>query len=106
MLSGNWRSFCLGLNVLIHLSFSVDESSPSGSEAGDGTEPQAEHPGVICDVCESRVVGIRYKCAVCPDYDLCMTCEKAGNHPEHEMIRMCQPQPRCGFRPQVSFPNE
>jgi len=24
----------------------------------------------ICDNCDARIVGIRFKCAICPDYDL------------------------------------
>ncbi|XP_030044472.1 sequestosome-1-like isoform X1 [Microcaecilia unicolor] len=49
------------------------------------------HPNVICDGCEGPVVGNRFKCAVCPDYDLCSTCEAKGIHKEHNMISFQSP---------------
>jgi hypothetical protein len=32
------------------------------------------HSHVICDGCECNISGTRFKCATCPDYDLCSTC--------------------------------
>merc|ERR1711963_811811 len=46
------------------------------------------HPGVIRDGCQGPVVGPRYKCLECLDYDLCSSCEKQGTHPNHNMIMM------------------
>lgn len=61
------------------------------------------HDGVCCDMCKmSPIMGLRYKCSVCPNYDLCEKCEmenwKEHNHP---MIKYRQSQfkPRgpCSF---------
>ncbi|XP_065500380.1 sequestosome-1 isoform X3 [Caloenas nicobarica] len=49
------------------------------------------HPNVICDGCEGAVVGARFKCTVCPDYDLCSTCEGKGIHKEHNMVMFQSP---------------
>ena len=60
------------------------------------------HPGVICDGCDGPVLGPRYKCLTCPDYDLCGSCEAGGLHVQHKMIRLPPPckrgsgsLPRC-----------
>merc|ERR1712121_191436 len=50
------------------------------------------HPGVTCDGCDKDVRGYRYKCVVCDDYDLCSTCEAAGRHPGHNMMRISSPE--------------
>ncbi|KAJ7316414.1 hypothetical protein JRQ81_002576 [Phrynocephalus forsythii] len=49
------------------------------------------HPNVICDGCDGPVVGARFKCTVCPNYDLCNTCEGKGVHKEHNMIMFPSP---------------
>ncbi|KAH7726155.1 Ref(2)P protein [Aphelenchoides avenae] len=41
-----------------------------------------------CDQCGVEpIVGVRYKCAVCEDYDLCLKCEERGLHDHHLMLR-------------------
>jgi len=50
------------------------------------------HPGVECDSCDKKPIeGNRYKCVVCDDYDLCGSCEAAGRHPGHNMMRITSP---------------
>merc|ERR1712107_270090 len=50
------------------------------------------HSGVVCDGCDGQVAGNRYKCLVCPDFDLCMTCEYQGTYPHHKMVRLAEPR--------------
>jgi sequestosome 1 len=49
------------------------------------------HVGVECDGCKGPVIGFRYKCFVCPNYDLCEKCSSAGVHSEHNMIKITKP---------------
>eukprot|EP00092_Neocalanus_flemingeri_P000062 GFUD01000064.1.p1 GENE.GFUD01000064.1~~GFUD01000064.1.p1 ORF type:complete len:712 (-),score=186.20 GFUD01000064.1:96-2231(-) len=51
-----------------------------------------EHPGIICSCCHHQVRGFRYKCVVCPNYDMCGLCEDKAMHPAHDMVRI--PTPR------------
>ena len=50
----------------------------------------ARHENVICDGCNSSpIIGDRYKCSVCADYDLCSACEAAGKHPSsHTLLKI------------------
>ena len=58
--------------------------------------PQARqrvHPGVRCDMCQGGVAGIRFKCSVCPDFDLCERCEASGqpvgsHTPSHVLLKI------------------
>ncbi|XP_066598043.1 sequestosome-1 [Prorops nasuta] len=54
--------------------------------------PKHVHPGIMCDGCDKSVVGFRYKCLECPDFDLCQKCESDGLHQDHLMLRFATPQ--------------
>lgn len=53
-------------------------------------EEKQIHSNVTCDGCEKAPIsGIRYKCGVCPNYDLCSNCEATGKHDaSHPMIKI------------------
>lgn len=59
--------------------------------------PPALHPNVTCDGCEGPIMGTRFKCSVCPDYDLCSSCQAQGKHTEHALLPIWHPL-------QVKFP--
>ena len=47
---------------------------------------QEIHKGVQCDGCGmSPLMGLRNKCLLCPDFDLCQTCRMNSLHPHKEM---------------------
>lgn len=54
--------------------------------------PKATHRSVRCDGCNTfPLVGIRYKCAVCEDFDFCEKCEEKINHP-HPFLKIRIPE--------------
>lgn len=70
----------------------------------------ALHTHVFCDVCDEEIVGIRYKCINCVNYDLCQACEEAnlkmGHHdPEHLFLKVYKPVSLPSHRAFPSFYN-
>lgn len=58
------------------------------------SENKAVHSEFICDGCDrDPIIGTRYKCAVCEDYDLCERCEELNkdSHP-HPFIKIRCPE--------------
>ena len=50
------------------------------------------HEDVVCNSCMAfPIVGIRYKCTVCGDVDLCQVCEEAGVHSHHVFCKIRKP---------------
>ena len=51
------------------------------------------HQGVTCDGCGCYpIMGCRYKCAICPNFDFCENCEKAlAKEHSHPMVQISDP---------------
>ncbi|XP_061402733.1 protein ref(2)P-like [Musca vetustissima] len=85
----------------------AETTNPTANAAGaqsTSVPPQPEvtfdanqiHMGVECDSClMAPIIGFRYKCIQCPNYDLCQHCEAKHVHGDHMMIRM--PNNSCPF---------
>lgn len=76
----------------------LDESS-TDSKDPTSSHPIYYHEGIVCDFCERSVVGVRYKCCNCANYDLCEECEAIhGVHDsDHVFIKLRKPA-RLGKR--------
>ncbi|KAJ6621136.1 hypothetical protein B0H10DRAFT_2215397 [Mycena sp. CBHHK59/15] len=64
-------------------------------EAPAPPAPPVIHRGVVCDMCDNVIEGIRHKCLDCPDYDLCTSCIASGSaerhNPFHEFLEIKEP---------------
>jgi sequestosome 1 len=71
---------------------------PNAKKTEETNETPMVHVGVTCDGCQGPVVGNRYKCTQCPDYDLCQGCSDKKVHPDHNMIKITRPRGFGGYR--------
>lgn len=52
---------------------------------------QVVHANVACDGCNvSPIVGPRFKCSICKNFDYCQTCEERRGH-EHAFLKIANP---------------
>lgn len=79
------------MNIGTYKMYIKETSQNQKQEASPPKNETVIHPGIGCDNCNRDVLGYRYKCIQCEDYDLCAQCEAKGLHPHHYMIRMPQP---------------
>ena len=47
--------------------------------ANKTTNSLIKHENIFCDHCDNDIVGIRWKCILCDDYDLCEKCEQIND---------------------------
>jgi len=79
----------------------ADPAKDDASKKAASKQEPILHIGITCDNCDETPVGIRYKCSVCADFDLCEKCEPLGVHnPEHPFLKITRPLLRksCPYR--------
>jgi hypothetical protein len=61
--------------------YATSECNEASSAKGADAQAPAVHTFVTCDVCGMHpIVGVRYKCTVREDYDMCENCEAKCDH--------------------------
>ncbi|XP_051894314.1 NBR1 autophagy cargo receptor a isoform X2 [Pristis pectinata] len=56
---------------------------------------------MTCNNCQSRILGIRYQCSICPTYTICDSCE-AGDYrhdPNHALLKLRKALPSAEITP-------
>ncbi|KAK5639105.1 hypothetical protein RI129_011597 [Pyrocoelia pectoralis] len=80
------------------LTVKVSQQSPEAGIYVCSAPQEPRKPMIICDACDQKITGFRYKCLQCPDFDLCASCEFHGCHSNHVMVRLPNNEtysPRC-----------
>jgi hypothetical protein len=81
------------------------QSSVLNNDSNNDDSKFIEHHA-ICDACDKRIFGIRYKCGNCEDFDLCSECEaKRLHNPDHLLIKIRRPLPYFAYQRRVLLPN-
>lgn len=79
--------------VLLSTQFNPFNVEATITAAPSAPENNGEHfyHHAVCDNCDLPIVGFRYKCVECADFDLCMKCEGKMIHKHHVMLRIANP---------------
>lgn len=77
---------------MIHQFYSSHSNSKAIKKTSMTNHSRLVHSGAICDNCKSGpIVGVRYKCSTCLNFDLCQDCEKTVDH-IHRFIEIKNPE--------------
>ena len=65
---------------------------------------QPIHNGIKCNLCgTNNIRGIRYKCSICDNYNLCEKCEENSNHDEdHILLKLRKPLSESELNQKIS----
>jgi len=88
----------------------AEDEVPESKEDKDESEmgEKEPHVGISCDGCKTgeNIIGNRWKCMTCANYDLCDTCHSAGVHDEHQMLKIEHPADAVSVQNDVSFQDD
>ncbi|XP_069763447.1 NBR1 autophagy cargo receptor a isoform X2 [Narcine bancroftii] len=56
---------------------------------------------IDCSNCQSRILGIRYQCSICPTFTICESCETGdyGHDPNHALLKLRKAKPSMEMTP-------
>lgn len=64
------------------------DSTQRQPDLNESMYPNEVHERVACDGCGVHpIVGVRYKCSVCKNFDFCEKCEESKDHP-HAFLKI------------------
>ena len=71
---------------------SQSKVSEKAESTFEESRPTVTHQYINCDECSRKnITGIRYKCAICNDFDLCEQCEATSSH-AHPFLKIRDPK--------------
>ncbi|KAF8167336.1 hypothetical protein B0H34DRAFT_681448 [Crassisporium funariophilum] len=95
--------------VIVHTVFSGtgerDAPSTPATRAPTSEAPVSAQQATVhyanCDLCDSRILGDRYKCLNCPDFDTCTSCFRITDeqHPHHAFVKITKREDYIRRRP-------
>ena len=69
-----------------------EEKTKEKPKKNKENENKTIHKNIQCAECGSYPIkGTRYKCSICPNYDVCENCEKKTDH-EHSFLKLKKPE--------------
>lgn len=82
--------------VLVHMRPMRDEIRPArANTAPESVNATGTTTTVVfnatCDLCDTRITGVRFKCLECPDFDACQSCYDGAaeeQHPNHNFVKI------------------